>query len=334
MAIDVDVDAAAVIRLLRYLEREYRGLRLGVGNEPGRIFKDGRRRLESQLGRALSTAYGAGLLPVPIASDIAAIEQQIDAINRRIGATARLCLVPTIIGYQDLDGHCYFKSASDEDGEADGDHQWLIPGNIRSVWPEIFDGVRVKNATGGINDPAIMAAVLGLYAEACRLLADWAEENPTGSDARGHYFDVTMRCNSAADVRTRLLMLANQIVIFKDEDPGLYQMFQQMDYPEPGPDCSLGPDGRVLVWYGRSYPLTRNMAGVVGILFEAWKKGRPEVSIEALRGSRSVDSSTLNDSFSKVFQRRVDGKKIMDPVYGVIETVGQGLYRLADPPQS
>lgn len=274
MAIDVDVDVAAVVRMLRYLEREYRGLRIGAGDEPGRIFKDGKWRLESQLGRALSMAYVAGLLPLPIASDIAAVERDVEAHGISLIGAVHLSLVPHIVGY------CDVKSV-DDDGEPGGEHRFLAPGAIELVWPEIFGGVWLSDDTklasyslsrpifdgawlgdaDGVDDPAIIAAVLGLYAEACRLLADWIEENPTGSDARGHYLNVTMRCNSAADVRTRLLMLANQIVIFKDEDPGLYQMFQQMDYPEPGPDRSLDPMAAALsAIVGSEFVSVLNMA--------------------------------------------------------------------------
>jgi len=102
-----------------------------------------------------------------------------------------------------------------------------------------------------------------------------------------------------------------------------------MDYPEPGPDCSFDPDSRLLIWHGRHYSLTKNMAGVIGVLFKAWEKGRPIVSLDSIKNV--VFASALNESLGKVF-RRGDGST--DPVYDVIETVGQGLYRLADPPQS
>lgn len=103
----------------------------------------------------------------------------------------------------------------------------------------------------------------------------------------------------------------------------------EIEPDDPRADCSFDPDSRALVWFGESYSLTRNMADVVGVLFKAWECGRPEVSIDQLRNS--VDASALDESLGKVFQRRIGGKKITDPVWGVIESVGQGVYRLADP---
>jgi hypothetical protein len=92
---------------------------------------------------------------------------------------------------------------------------------------------------------------------------------------------------------------------------------------------SFDPDSRVLVWHGQAYPLTPNMADVVGVMFKAWERGRPEVSLDHLKGS--VDSSALDHSLSKVFERRKGRDKFTDPVWGVIESVGKGVYRLADP---
>lgn len=103
----------------------------------------------------------------------------------------------------------------------------------------------------------------------------------------------------------------------------------EIEPDDPRADCSFDPDSRVLVWFGESYSLTRNMADVVCVLFEAWERGRPEVSLDQLRNS--VDASALDESLGKVFQRRIGGKKITHPVWGVIESVGQGVYRLADP---
>jgi hypothetical protein len=96
------------------------------------------------------------------------------------------------------------------------------------------------------------------------------------------------------------------------------------------PECSFDLETRVLIWFGEKYDLTKNGAAVVKIFFDAWKKGQPKVSIEQLRNS--VDSNALVESLIKVFQRTRKGKKLTDPVWGVIESVGKGIYQLADPP--
>lgn len=250
-----------------------------------------------------------------------------------------LQLALDVVGYW---SPCEFIEPVEEcdDGTLLGGHRaiFLEPGPISLAWPGVFDSILCEDRLSSDADvQAIFRTalveqqftIMGYYATACDLLADWIEENPTGSDGRGHYLDKTMRCDSAADVRVRLIILANQIAGFRDEDPGLFQMFQQMDYPEPGPDCSFDPDSRLLIWHGRHYSLTKNMAGVIGVLFKAWEKGRPIVSLDSIKNV--VFASALNESLGKVF-RRGDGST--DPVYDVIETVGQGLYRLADPPQS
>jgi hypothetical protein len=105
------------------------------------------------------------------------------------------------------------------------------------------------------------------------------------------------------------------------------ELVEPMDCVDRG--YSFDPDSRVLVWHGQAYPLTRNMADVVGVLFKARERGRPEVSLDHLKGS--VDSSALDHSLSKVFERRKGRDKFTDPVWGVIESVGKGVYRLADP---
>jgi len=102
---------------------------------------------------------------------------------------------------------------------------------------------------------------------------------------------------------------------------------------DPGePACSLNTGGRVLVWAGKRYSLPKNGFAVVKILFDAWEKGHPEVSLESIRNA--VDSSALDESLAKVFQRRKGDNKFTDPVWDVIETVSQGVYRLADPKKS
>lgn len=103
----------------------------------------------------------------------------------------------------------------------------------------------------------------------------------------------------------------------------------EIEADDPEIVCSFDPDSRVLVWCGQSYPLTKIMAGVVGVLFDAWDRGHPCVSIAEIR--RSVDSCALAESLGKVFQRRKGDKKTTDPVWYVIEAVSQGVYRLADP---
>jgi len=100
--------------------------------------------------------------------------------------------------------------------------------------------------------------------------------------------------------------------------------------PETAPECSLNTDGRVLVWAGKSYdPLTKTGFAVVKVFYEAWKKGRPEVSLQTIK--QIVDSSALDEALAKVFQRTSGGKKVTDPVWYLIEAVSQGVYRLVDP---
>ena len=98
------------------------------------------------------------------------------------------------------------------------------------------------------------------------------------------------------------------------------------------PECSFDLDARVLIWFGEKYGLTKNGAAVVKIFFDAWKKRQPKVSLDQLRSS--VDSNALDESLIKVFQRAREGKKLTDPVWGVIESVGKGIYQLDDPPKN
>lgn len=92
------------------------------------------------------------------------------------------------------------------------------------------------------------------------------------------------------------------------------------------PENYLNEDGRILLWDGQEYPLTRNMLGVVKVLFDAHVKGRPEVAVDMIRSR--VDACGIDEGLSKVFQRKRRGKKYTDPVWGVIENVGPGVYRL------
>jgi len=101
------------------------------------------------------------------------------------------------------------------------------------------------------------------------------------------------------------------------------------EIPEGAPDCSFDGGSRVLLWHGKTYPLTPNMAEVVAVLFAAWERGRPEVSLAEIENRTTSES--MGESLFKVFQRRKDGRKYTDPVWGEIERVGQGVYRLADP---
>lgn len=94
-------------------------------------------------------------------------------------------------------------------------------------------------------------------------------------------------------------------------------------------ECSLNTEGRILVWAGKRYPLTRNMFDVVKVLYDAWEKGRPEVAMQSIRNA--VDASALDESLEKVFKRRQNQKKFTDPVWHLIESVGQSVYRLRDP---
>jgi len=101
------------------------------------------------------------------------------------------------------------------------------------------------------------------------------------------------------------------------------------EIPEGAPDCSFNESARVLVWHGKTYPLTRNMSEVVAVLFAAWERKRPEVSLAEIENQTTGGS--IRESLYKVFQRRIGGKKTTDPVWHVIEPVAQGVYRLADP---
>lgn len=102
-----------------------------------------------------------------------------------------------------------------------------------------------------------------------------------------------------------------------------------VDVPvDPLTEDGLCSSSRVLTWGGVRYSLTLNQLAVVKVLHDAYSKGKPDVGLAELKNK--CDSAALDESFSKVFQLKRNGKKSYNPVLDVIESLSQGTYRLND----
>jgi len=174
--VNKDDEATAVVRMLRYLEREYRGLRPDPVGAPCPGLVRAESRLRDEMSRALARAYRAGMLPLPIAEKITAVEDELRSAGRvSLYVDVGIGLASDVIGYVDAVG-------LDQDGEPGGDNLFLCPGSISLVWPEVFvsiyaaevvdDGTKIETA---FDAQSIVYFVLGYYAEASRMLADWIE---------------------------------------------------------------------------------------------------------------------------------------------------------------
>jgi hypothetical protein len=94
----------------------------------------------------------------------------------------------------------------------------------------------------------------------------------------------------------------------------------------------LYPDERCLVWGGRRFDrLTKKMVAILGVFVEAYSKGRPVVSLSAIKIKTKLrfDGSFIKEAFKL---NRKGGPLIHD-VSKAIEKIADGDYQLIDPLQ-
>jgi hypothetical protein len=165
--INVEVDTAAIVKMLRHLDLEYLALRPSPNGGPCPGLVRAELRLRHEVGRVLLRSYKGGILPSPIAENIATGE-------------ADLCC--GVIGYVNTIG-------INDTGEPGGDRLRLVPGSISLVWPEVFTPLHVGDIVQSgekiktvFDVQSITSIVFGYYAEACRMLADWIEKHHVRRD--------------------------------------------------------------------------------------------------------------------------------------------------------
>jgi hypothetical protein len=90
------------------------------------------------------------------------------------------------------------------------------------------------------------------------------------------------------------------------------------------PECRHSPDFRSVVWFGTQYRFTRNQAGCLRVLWEAWAAGTPEMDGVTVTTQADVSHTRLLEVFR--------GKQGMHPAWGTMLVQGEtkGAYRLSE----
>lgn len=95
--------------------------------------------------------------------------------------------------------------------------------------------------------------------------------------------------------------------------------------PSPADDISHSEDFHSVKWYGTEHTFTTTQAACVEVLWEAWKKGTPEMSQAKILEKAGSAGRRLRDVFD-------EGPKGMNPAWGKMIAKGKkGSYRLSPP---